>query len=221
MAESIPRRNCASLKPIGGRTQLALGAIACAGLLHVQPVEALEFGGGEVQGSLDITLSHGITYRLERQDPGLVSDLNGNDGNLNYNRGLASNTSKFTADLDVGTHSFGAFVRATGFLDFENRNGDRERTQLPHEAKNAAVRNIELLDAYVTSAFDIGDAAVDIRAGKHVLNWGESTFIPNGINAINPFDVSKLRLPGVRAPRSAAARPDGVGVGCPEPEPVV
>ena len=29
-----------------------------------------------------------------------------------------------------------------------------------------------------------------------MLNWGESTFIPNGINAINPFDVSKLRLPG-------------------------
>ena len=37
---------------------------------------------------------------------------------------------------------------------------------------------------------------VDVRIGKHVLNWGESTFIPNGINAINPFDVSKLRLPG-------------------------
>ena len=29
-----------------------------------------------------------------------------------------------------------------------------------------------------------------------MLNWGESTFIPNGINAINHFDVSKLRLPG-------------------------
>ena len=39
-------------------------------------------------------------------------------------------------------------------------------------------------------------AIVDARLGRHVLNWGESTFIPNGINAINPFDVSKLRLPG-------------------------
>ena len=29
-----------------------------------------------------------------------------------------------------------------------------------------------------------------------MLNWGESTFIQNGINAINPFDVSKLRVPG-------------------------
>ncbi len=29
-----------------------------------------------------------------------------------------------------------------------------------------------------------------------MLNWGESTFIQNGINAINPVDVSRLRTPG-------------------------
>ena len=196
MAESISWRSRAFLKLIGVSTPLALGAIACAGLLHVQPVEALEFGSGEVQGSLDITISHGITYRVKRPNQALAAKLNNNDGNLNYKRGLVSNTSKFTADLDVGTHSFGAFFRATGFLDFENRNGDTERTPLSSEAKRAAVRDIELLDAFVTSSFDVGESAVDVRLGKHVLNWGESTFIPNGINAINPFDVSKLRLPG-------------------------
>ena len=37
---------------------------------------------------------------------------------------------------------------------------------------------------------------MDVRLGNHVLNWGESTFIQNGINAVNPFDVSKLRVPG-------------------------
>ena len=55
---------------------------------------------------------------------------------------------------------------------------------------------LDLLDAYVTGAFDVGDAALDLRVGRHVLNWGESTFITNGINAFNRFDVSKLRLPG-------------------------
>ena len=29
-----------------------------------------------------------------------------------------------------------------------------------------------------------------------VVSWGESTFIQNSINAINPVDVSKLRVPG-------------------------
>ena len=196
MAECISWRSGSFLKLIGGPVPLALGTIACAGLLQVQPAQALEFGSGEIQGSLDITISHGITYRVKKSDPLLTAQPNSNDGNLNYKRGIVSNTSKFTADLDVGTYSFGAFARVTGFLDFENQNGTRERTPLPAEAKNAAVKDIELLDAYVTAAFDVGEAAVDVRLGKHVLNWGESTFIPNGINATNPVDVSKLRLPG-------------------------
>ena len=53
-----------------------------------------------------------------------------------------------------------------------------------------------MLDLYATGAFDVGGAALDLRLGRHVLNWGESTFIQNGINAINPFDVSRLRTPG-------------------------
>jgi hypothetical protein len=35
-----------------------------------------------------------------------------------------------------------------------------------------------------------------LRAGRQVISWGESTFIPNGINVINPVDLSKLRVPG-------------------------
>jgi hypothetical protein len=29
-----------------------------------------------------------------------------------------------------------------------------------------------------------------------VISWGESTFIPGGINVVNPVDLSKLRIPG-------------------------
>ncbi len=186
----------AFLKIVVRSTPSALGTVALCGFFQVLPAGALEFGSGEFQGNLDITISHGITYRSENRNETLAGGTNGNDGNLNYNIGLVSNTSKFTADLDVETNRFGAFFRTTGFLDFENQNSARERTPLSAGAKNAAVRNFELLDAYVTSAFDVDDVAVDLRLGKHVLNWGESTFIPNGINAFNPFDVSKLRLPG-------------------------
>jgi len=158
--------------------------------------QAIEFGDGPITGSLDTTISHGLTFRVEDRDPELTADVNGNDGNLNYDRGVVSNTSKFTTDLDVGTGDFGVFMRATGFFDFENENGTRERTPLSDAAKDRMASNLELLDAYVTGTFDIGDTIIDARLGRHVLNWGESTFIPNGINAINPFDVSKLRLPG-------------------------
>ena len=137
-----------------------------------------------------------MTYRVAKRDARLASGANDNDGNLNYDRGLVSNASKFTTDLDIGVGGFGAFLRATGFIDYENRNGRRERTPLSDAAQDRVGRDLEVLDAYVAAAFDAGDAAFDFRLGKHVLNWGESTFIPNGINAINPFDVSKLRRPG-------------------------
>ena len=184
-------------RPIRGCGRLTASALALGGFLWGLPVHAVEFDEGGFQGSLDTTISHGLTFRTERQDSRLVEDdINGNDGNLNYDRGLVSNTSKFTTDLDIGSGDFGAFVRATGFIDFENENVARDRTPLSAEARDRVGRNVELLDAYVTGTFDVGDAIVDARLGRHVLNWGESTFIPNGINAINPFDVSKLRLPG-------------------------
>ena len=181
---------------IRGTVRLSAGALALGGLLHALPGQAVEISQGELQGSIDTTLSHGLTFRVGKRDSDLVADVNGNDGDLNYDRGLVSNTTKFTTDLDLGYRNFGAFVRATGFLDFENENGMRERTLLSDEAKDRVGKDLEVLDAYVTGTFDAGGAAGDVRLGKHVLNWGESTFIQNGINAINPFDVSKLRLPG-------------------------
>ena len=179
-----------------GSVALATAASGLVVLLQVSPTRAVEFGENGYQGSLDTIISYGLTYRVEGRDDALASDTNGNDGNLNYDRGIVSNASKFTSDLDVRTGEFGVFVRATGFLDFENENGDRERTPLSDEAKERVGSDVEILDAYVTAAFDAGDMPIDVRLGRHVLNWGESTFIPNGINAVNPFDVSKLRLPG-------------------------
>ena len=163
---------------------MILSAAVLGALLQSAPTRAIEFGGEGFQGSLDTTVSHGLTFRTEERNSALAADINGNDGNLNYDRGVVSNTSKFTSDLDIRAGGFGAFVRATGFIDFQEGNDGQ------------ALEDIEVLDAYVSAAFDIGDAPADLRLGRHVLNWGESTFIPNGINAINPIDVSKLRLPG-------------------------
>ncbi len=191
--QMLPNLLPGGLRALAGAT-LCLYAFGAVGL--TSPSLAAELGHGELHLSLDTTLSHGLTFRIQKQDDLLTSDVNGNDGNLNYSRGLVSNTSKFTSDLDLGYRNFGAFLRINGFLDFENENGARERTPLSDEAKELVGQDIILLDAYLTGAFEVGNVAIDLRLGRHVLNWGESTFIQNGINAINPFDVSKLRLPG-------------------------
>ena len=184
-----PRR---ALAPVA----LAAAGTVLGGLLEAPPARAVEFGNGGLQGSVDTTISQGMTFRVEDRDRTLAGKTNSNDGNLNYDRGIVANTSKFTTDLDLRAADFGLFVRTAGFIDYENRDGKRERTELSGDAKERVGSDIGLLDAYVTAPFEVGDAAIDLRLGKHVLNWGESTFIPNGIAAINPFDVSKLRLPG-------------------------
>ncbi len=196
IGEANTGRSVYRRKSAAGWIAPAAGAVVLGGLLHALPAQAVEFGDGEFRGSLDTTISHGVTFRVEDRDGELAGDTNGNDGDLNYDRGIVSNTSKFTTDFDIGFGDFGAFVRTTGFIDFENQDGDRARTALSDAAKERVGSNVDVLDAYVTGGFDVSGMALDVRLGWHVLNWGESTFIPNGINAINPFDVGKLRLPG-------------------------
>ena len=52
-----------------------------------------------------------------------------------------------------------------------------------------------LLDAYAYGSFGIGDTDLQLRLGRQVVNWGESVFI-QGVNQINPIDVTALRRPG-------------------------
>ena len=200
--ECLPGTKCAT-RGSANRPRRAAGLIALVAsaavfpaLLQTPPAQAVEFGEDGYQGSIDTTISHGLSFRVQDRNNTLAQDTNGNDGNLNYDRGLISNVSRFVTDLDIRTNQFGAFVRTTGFIDYENQNGERARTPLSEEAKELVGSDVEVLDAYVAAAFDAGDIPIDVRLGRHVLNWGESTFIPNGINAVNPFDVSKLRQPG-------------------------
>lgn len=183
-------------KLVGSHIAWSLAVLAFCSLIWPSQAGAVDLSSGEVEASLDTTLSYGVTFRVAERDEVQITKTNDNDGNLNYDRGLVSNAFKFTSELDIGYRNIGLFVRASGLYDIENENGTRARTPLSDEAKALIGKDLDVLDAYVTGAFDLGDATLDVRLGNHVLNWGESTFIQNGINAVNPFDVSKLRVPG-------------------------
>ena len=195
------------LKLIGNVVIPSLSVLAMSSFLFVGQANAVDLSSGEVEAYFDTTLSYGLIYRVGKHEPQLSEELNGNDGDLNYDRGIVSNAAKFTSDLDVAYRNFGLFLRASGFYDHENENGTRDHDDLSAEALARVGKDIDILDAYGTATFEFGDAAVDVRAGKHVLNWGESTFIQNGVNAINPFDVSKLRVPGAELREALVAVP--------------
>ncbi|MHB1358352.1 MAG: DUF1302 domain-containing protein [Rhodocyclaceae bacterium] len=176
-------------------------AIALALMVGAPAAFAFEFKSGEVTGSFDTTVSAGALWRMDKRDPGLVSitnggtsrDPNSDDGNLKYDRGdLVSTVFKATHDLELKYHNFGAFVRASYFYDATISDKDN----LNPTARNVLGNDAEILDAYVRGNFDLGGRNLNLRLGKQVVSWGESTFIMNGINVLNPVNVSRLRAPG-------------------------
>jgi Protein of unknown function (DUF1302) len=128
---------------------------------------------------------------------GTGRSANGDDGNLNYNTGMVANTAKLITELAVSTDNYGAFVRASALYDQEVQNQPTRRTPLTDDAKDLVGSYVRLLDAFAYARFNPGGHELDLRAGRMVVNWGESTFIQGGINnAINHFDASALRVPG-------------------------
>ncbi|WP_187265898.1 DUF1302 domain-containing protein [Alkalisalibacterium limincola] len=119
---------------------------------------------------------------------------NRDDGNIKYDKGdLIASTAKITSELALNWRNWGAFTRATYFYDFENAN----RSDLNREARQRIGERFRLLDAFVFNDFSFGETGSGtVRLGRQVVSWGESTFIQNGINVINPVDLSALRVAG-------------------------
>jgi len=191
------------------------------------------FKNDTVRVQIDSTISYGLQWRVQSQDDSIIGlngcadkkclksggveghkkngtkhSNNGDDGNLNYDTGLISNAIKMTSDIDIDAQWIGAFVRASGFYDYENEKGGRERTDLSSEAKDAVGSDIDLLDCYLWVNSDIAGMPFQIRVGDQVVSWGESTFIQNSINSINAIDVAKIRVPG--AELKEALTPEGM-----------
>lgn len=111
-------------------------------------VHAFVFALGEVDGHFDTTLSVGVLDRLQNPDPALYGitnsfngvpgkaySVNGDDGDLNYPRGISSVLYKATSDLELKWHNLSAFVRAYGFYDPKNQDTVRPHTPLSDQAK--------------------------------------------------------------------------------------
>ncbi|MCG8610298.1 MAG: DUF1302 domain-containing protein, partial [Pseudomonadales bacterium] len=190
-------------------------AIALAALQ--MPVKAIEFSVGEVEGRFDSTFSVGASWRVQDQQSDLVAVANGgtgstkttDDGNQNFKKGETfSKVVKGVHDLLMSYENFGVFARGKYWYDFELKD---EGVQHGHGANGyqagrglnddnfsdfAKFSGVELLDAFVYGEFDLGRVSADVRLGRQVISWGESTFIQGGVNTINPIDVSAFRRPG-------------------------
>ncbi|WNC74241.1 DUF1302 domain-containing protein [Thalassotalea psychrophila] len=188
--------------------------------LCANSVHATSFYFGEnddIELHVNNKISIGISKRMEKRDNDFVYQGNGgnafssttDDGNLNYDDGdTVSQIIKGLTEVELTRDNIGAVLKVKYWYDYqlkdkEVNHGHINNGLVPDSKLNddgfddfAKFSGIELLDAYVWGQFDLGEMPIDVRLGRQVLSWGESTFIQGGLSSINPFDVSAFRRPG-------------------------
>ena len=220
-------------------------AIAVTIGLFVTPLaQAFDFTRGELEGSLDTTVSYGVSIRAEDPDEDLIGkatinplialagqriaaptggvgpnfsglgafpgsaaqaaapgrwSANRDDGNIKYDQGdLFSNAFKITSELELKYRNWGVFARASYFYDFTNTQ-DKYADFMTDIAQKRVGTSLDMYDYFIFNNYTIGandEISGSVRLGNQVLNWGEGTFLQNGLNVINPIDASRLRVAG-------------------------
>ncbi len=136
-------------------------------------------------------------------------------GNLNYAKGHP-----FTTYLD-GTDElllkfpkeWQFFGRVNWVKDFSATNatgiisGGGTGASFPGGAGSQLSFKARLLDLWVSHTFLVGGNIGRFRVGNQVLDWGESLFLPGGINATNAVDLMRLSVPGAQLKEAVLPAP--------------
>lgn len=195
---------------------LRLTAIAGAALM-AGPGWAVEIdtGNPELKIRWDNTFKYSLMGRVKERSPGLSqtafgptgvvgpNNVNQDDGDNNFNRGVVSNRLDLLSELDLSMSNFGGRISAAAWYDeVYNKDTDNNSTtsnhtpasEFPAETRELMGRKAELLDAFVYSKFDLATRPASFRLGRHTLLWGESLFFgANGIaGGQAPLDLIKL-----------------------------
>lgn len=188
---------------------LAIGLASVTGSAN-----AATFNIGEIQGQFDSQLSIGASMSTADPDKRFIHTLTeidgvnqggeatartSDDGRLNYEKGdVFSKIFKGSHDLELRYGDSGAFIRGNYWYDFETKDGSQDFYDIDDSGRHPLQKGagIQLLDAFVYHNYSIGNNPGNVRLGRQVVSWGEGVFIQNGINSINPVDVSAFRRPG-------------------------
>jgi hypothetical protein len=170
----------------------------------------------------DNTVKYSSAYRLKNADSGLLGNPNLSDGDTNFRkRGIVSNRADLLSELEASYQQFGVRLSGAAWYDtVYNRHNDNNTagafgpgtsavntadpsnpTGFGSYTRRVHGRNAELLDALVSSRFDVDGRQATLRLGQHSVIWGESLFFgDNAIaGAMSPIDQAKaLSVPNLR-----------------------
>ncbi len=191
---------------MGRRGGLLIAPAAVCLALGVAPdARAFSFGSGDWTGSWDSTIGYGQGWRTEGRYCALIAIADGgcgygpnlDDGDLNYGKGTFTEALTGVTEFSLKyKDTAGVFVRGSGLYDFYVMGDNTERTPLSHDAKDIVGSYTRLLDAFGYARFNLGTSPAELRLGRQVVDWGESLYIPGGLNQVDYFDVTALQVPG-------------------------
>lgn len=131
----------------------------------------------------------------------------GDQGNLNYKKGDAFTTYlKGSHELLLKMPERITFLGRVSWLkDFSATHdsgiisaGNPTGRSQPSEAADDLASKARLLDFWFSKEFSVGEQTARVRVGNQVVSWGESLFLPGGINQTNAMDLMRLSQPGTQ-----------------------
>ena len=140
---------------------------------------------------------------------GLPSTANYDDGDRNFKAGsLINNRITGLGELQFHWSNFGLVASGDGFYDQvyhhpnDNNSPDTNNTDLPHSHWTDGARyydgqRVRLLDAYGYGDFHLPwDMNLNVRAGQHLVAYGQSLFLSGIALAQSRADATKAFVPG-------------------------
>ncbi|MCX2900538.1 DUF1302 domain-containing protein [Pseudomonas mandelii] len=159
-----------------------------------------------------LTVNYTASMRTAKQANQYLGDPNYDDGTRNFKRGsLINNRLSLFGELQLKHDNLGVVLRGSDFYDdvYHQRNANDSPdtvNKLGHndgfsdKTRQLSGGTARLLDAYVYGNFDVGETQyLSLKAGRHLVAWGESLFWSNISQGQAPVDATKFNVPGTEA----------------------
>ncbi|GGU76040.1 hypothetical protein GCM10009504_36610 [Pseudomonas laurentiana] len=194
---------------IRGRCLLAMAVALASGTASAGPT--IELGENTTLDS-SLTVNYTASVRTAKPAHQYLNDLNNDDGTRNFDRGsMINNRVSLFGELLLKHDNLGAVLRGSHFYDdvyHERNDNDSPDTVnkigrangFSEDTRRLSGSKARLLDAYVYGNFDVADSQyLSVKAGRHLVAWGESLFWPNISQGQAPVDATKFNVPGTEA----------------------
>jgi len=202
-----------------GHLQHSIGLTLLIGCFASSPQKTLAkelFHNENLSIRLDTSLRYNLGVRAEGRDVRIADNPNSDEGDYRFDRGdLITNRLDILAEMDMDWRNMlGMRISAAGWYDAAYDRRVRQNPRLAGLDSSYADNRYsaltqryyrgpsgELLDAFAYANLNLGGRPVSIKAGRHIVYWGNAALTQAGISySQGPVDGRKAAAnPGTEA----------------------